>query len=175
MFIFDGVNKKIKIDVNATNIKQTIYGNTWYIFDAVDLYSEWKRWCVYEDGAQYTPAFSVLGGEDIGGGLKVGAYVFLLSSNGYILQGPDEDNVFIQISGNLYPDIANYPVIESNPLYSFTLIMRNSSLTQTSVVSTGSGLSAEQDTLLREIAPKLTIVNDGVKKASLLIPHNENV
>jgi hypothetical protein len=126
-------------------------------------------------GAQYTPAFSVLGGEDIGGGLKVGSYVFLLSSNGYILQGPDEDNVFIQISGNLYPDIANYPIIESDPMYSYSLIMRNSSLTQTSVVSTGSGLSSEQDTLLREISPKLSTINDGVKKSSILIPHTEDV
>ena len=175
MFIFDGVNKKIKIDKDAANIKQVLYGRTWYIFDAVDLYSEWKRWCVYSDGAQYAPAFSVLGGEDIGGGLKVGSYVFLLSSNGYILQGPDEGDVFIQISGNLYPDIANYPIIESNQVYNYTLIMRNSSLTQTSVVSTGSGLSAEQDILLREIAPKLTTVNEGVKKSSILIPHTDTI
>lgn len=175
MFIFDGINKKIKIDKDATNIKQVLYGRTWYIFDAVDLYSEWKRWCVFSDGVQYAPAFSVLGGEDIGGGLKVGSYVFLLSSNGYILQGPDEDNIFIQISGNLYPDIANYPIIESDPSNSYTLIMRNSSLTQTSVVSTGSGLSSEQDLILQGLAPKLTTVNEGVKKASLLIPHTEDI
>ena len=175
MFIFDGINKKIKIDKDAANIKQVLHGRTWYIFDAVDLYSEWKRWCVFSDGAKYAPAFSVIGGEDIGGGLKVGSYVFLLSSNGYMLQGPDEDNVFIQISGNLYPDIANYPIIESNPVYSYTLIMRNSSLTQTSITSTSSELSTEQDAILRAIAPKLTTINEGVKKASILIPHNETI
>lgn len=173
-FIFDGENKKIKIDVNSPD-KQILYGKTWYMFDSVDIYSAWKRWCVLEDGANYPPAFSVLGGEDIGGGLKVGSYVFLLSSNGYILQPPEEDDVFVQISGNLYPDVANYPVIESSPQNSFTLIMRNASLTQTSVVATGSGLSSEQDTILRSISPKLSVVNSGVKKASVLIPHTEDV
>lgn len=165
MFIFDGANKKIIIDYTDGSFKQIIMGKTWYLFDAVDLYSAWKLWCVQEDGAKYLPAFSVIGGEDIGGGLKVGAYIFMLSSNGWILSPPEDDDIIIQISGNLYPDIANYPVIEKNPLYSFTLIMRNSNLTQLMSVSSGSGLSDEQDTLLRGTAKEDTLVK-GVSKIS---------
>jgi len=177
MFIFDGVNRKIIIDHTNDSFKQIIMDKTWYLFDAVDLYSAWKLWCVQEDGAKYLPAFSVIGGEDIGGGLKVGAYTFLLSSNGWILSPPEEDDVIIQISGNLYPDIANYPVMEKNSLYSSTLIMRNSNLTQLVTISSGSGLSSEQDTILRGAAKEnsLNIVNIGIQKASKLIPHNTNI
>lgn len=154
MFLFDGTNKKIIIDAADTSFKQVIMGKTWYLFDAVDLYSAWKLWCVSQEGAKYLPAFSVIGGEDIGGGMKVGAYIFLMTSNGWILSPPEEDDVIVQISGNLYPDIANYPVIEKNPLYSFTLIMRNSNLTQ----SIGSGLSVEQDKMLRSTSKNLQLV-----------------
>lgn len=48
------------------------------------------------------------------------------------------------------------------------LIIRNSALTQTAVTTVGSGLSAEQDTLLREISPKLSTVDEGVKKRVFL-------
>lgn len=163
MFIFDGVNRKIIIDSTVAAMKQVLYGKTWYMMDAVDLYSEWKRWVVQGDGSQFPPAFSVLGGEDIGGGMRVGSYIFLLVSNGYVVTAPNENDIVVQIMGNLYPDIANYPVIEPWGSNSFSLIMRNSSLTQTVVVSSGSGLSSEQDSILRNVAKESTLTS-GVKK-----------
>ena len=172
--IFNGQDRTIQFDNTCIDHRHILYGKIWYIMDAAEMYSEWKRWCVLEDGAKYPPAFSVIGGEDIGSGLRVGTYIFLLVSNGWTLVGPDEDDVTIQITGNLYPDIANYPVITTYLLNHFVLIMRNSSLTQT-INTGGTGLTAEQDNLLKDIAPKLSTINRGVKKASILVPHNEDL
>lgn len=142
--IFNGANRTIQFDRDSLTHKTTIYGKTWYIIDTSEMYSEWKRWCVFGDGAQYPPAFSVLGGEDIGSGLRVGTYVFLLVTNGWILVCPNENDVTIQITGNLYPDIANYPVIVGYQTNNYSLIMRNSSLTQTASTSGGSGATPSE-------------------------------
>ena len=99
--IFNGINRTIQFDKTDAAHRSIIYDKIWYTIDTTELYSDWKRWCVLGDGAQYPPAFSVLGGEDIGSGMRVGTYVFLLVSNGWKLLGPDEDEVTIQITGNL--------------------------------------------------------------------------
>lgn len=173
--IFDGPNKTIQFDKTDNTYKRTIYGKTWYVIEAAELYSEWKRWCVLDEGTKYAPAFTAIGGETIGVGAQVGTYVFLQVSNGWVLVAPDESDITIQVSGNLYPDIADYPIIEGYGTNSFILIMRNSALTQTISTSGGGGLSVEQDGLLRDIAPSLTTINTGVKKASILVPHTDDV
>lgn len=43
------------------------------------------------------------------------------------------------------------------------------------VVTTGSGLSSAQDSALMAINPNLEVINIGVQKASILVPHTEDL
>jgi len=149
MFIFDGSARKIYIDPNGDYT--IINGQRWYRFTAADLYSEWKRWVKYEDGAKFPAAFEVIGGQDIGGGVTVGSYIFIKVSNDWIGVPPDVDDIIVEVSGNLYPDVAGKPVMEKHPQYTSTLMLRLSSMTEVVTLSTGSGLSSEQDAKLTNI------------------------
>lgn len=132
-FLFDGPNKLI--------IEPAGVGDT--TFDvARDIYSAWKRWVQTGFGAQYVAAFEVEGGSPIGStGLFTGSTVLMV--NGWRIQPADHDHQLFLI-GNLYSSegvvSVSAPNANTNVFVSAAVAAQG--------VSSGSGLSPEQDTRL---------------------------
>ena len=89
--VFDGPNKIITIGHTGDPTVVT----------AVELYSAWKRW-VLEGNAQFIPAFAEsIGGNEIGGGIKLGYYCFVNNLEGWLITALNEDYT-VFILGELY-------------------------------------------------------------------------
>jgi hypothetical protein len=176
-FTFDGVNR-------------IIYGNYVVNYGSVsldvqrDLYSEWKRWVQEDDNAKFLQAFSTTGGDPISPTISVGSYFFL--ENDWKIYPNEEDHRLV-LNGNLYTRDDSSPFL-GVPGFSIVTETRNSSLTQT-VTSGGSSREDiyeyfttdgreepfKADTSLLGTKDDLEVINRGVKKASKLIPHNEDL
>jgi hypothetical protein len=117
----------------------------------VDLYEEWKQWVLLSDNAKYPPAFDTIGGDAIGATTEVAPYFFLRNDFGWKLKSPEATGT-INIDGNLFgrsstaglfvPPTGSYTV-----MYNLVVTSRGT----VSIVSTGSGLSSEQDQRLARI------------------------
>lgn len=118
MTTFDGANHLIVLDPGTTEITAT------------QLYSEWKLWVLNDVGSKFEAAFSTIGGEDIGGGVSVGAYFFLNTAEGWVIRPQEADHVLL-LDGNLYPVVAGAPLF-ADTLGDFRVRveMRVSSLSQ---------------------------------------------
>lgn len=81
---FDPANKRIILDTTYVTVE--------------DVYSRWKEWARTGDNLKWLPAFSVVGGDPLGGGLFVASYFFLL--NGWRLR-PMEADQTLEIKGNI--------------------------------------------------------------------------
>ena len=135
-FQFDGTNKLI-IEPPGT-------GNTSFDVER-DLYSAWKRWILLSDNAKYVAAFEVEGGTPIGStGLFTGTTFVLI--NGWKVRGADHAHQLF-LSGNLYSD--DGVVSSPNPSFSVEIFVNSAVAAQG--INTGSGLTTEQDTILRLI------------------------
>lgn len=89
---FDGINKRIYINPDVTNIDVE-----------TDLYSDWKEWAILYDNLKYEPAFRTTGGDPLPGGRRVGQYFFLI--NGWRLVPPVDFLIDdIEIVGNLFTE-----------------------------------------------------------------------
>lgn len=109
--------------------------------DAQDIYSRWKDW-VLLGNAQYAPAFRVVGGDPLGGGVFAGAYFFLNNVDGWRIRPESFDHELV-VNGNLYGENAALPVFLPAVGDFQVLIRQNvSSLTQGISTSGGSGASA---------------------------------
>ena len=153
-WIFDGVTRIIKEpNVGSGNLN----------WDAErDIYSAWKRWV--KDNAQFEPAFSVEGGTPIGNtGLSTGKTLIL--ANDWKLMAGDWDHISF-VTGNLFSDDA----IDVSPNLNFSASLK----TFGSVNAQGINIPSDID--ISALATKVNqeIINNGVKKSSLLIPHNTN-
>lgn len=123
---------------------------------AAEIYSRWKDWVALSDNAKYLPAFRVLGGDPLTATLNAGSYFFVRNDYGWTIKPPEED-IYIQITGNLYPEDTGGINILAPTTGNFNTDIRleTSSLTQQLVVTTGSGLSSEQASQLIEIWQRL--------------------
>jgi hypothetical protein len=88
MITFDGPNNLIILDAATT------------LLTAEEIYSRWKDW-VRAEGANYTPAFRIVGGDPIGGGLRAPSFVFLQNDLGWRIQKPSS-NIEVVIQGNIF-------------------------------------------------------------------------
>jgi hypothetical protein len=77
---------------------------------AATLWSRWSDWAATSDNAKYLPAFRQAGGDDLGGGLSIPPYIFLL--NGWRVR-PIEASQTVIISGNLFVDGGGVPVVST--------------------------------------------------------------
>lgn len=88
-YTFDGANKLVILDAGTTALS------------VKDLYSRWKDWVMTGDNSKYVYAFSSIGGDPIGSGLYVAPYIFLNTTDGWMIR-PQELDHEVRITGNLY-------------------------------------------------------------------------
>lgn len=93
---FDPASKRIVLDSTYVEVE--------------DVYSRWKEWAKDEDNLKYLPAFSVVGGDPLGGGLFVASYFFLL--NGWRLR-PMEADQTLEIKGNINVSGGGVPLVQT--------------------------------------------------------------
>lgn len=128
---FNGQTKIITINLNVTSV------------NALDVYSQWKRWIILSDNIKYLPAFSVLGGDPLPGAKFLGTTIFI--ENGWKIR-PYEGNHSLTVEGNLYsrdgtspflPTIGNFNVVINSSVSNLvdTVATGGSSLTATQVVN----------------------------------------
>ncbi len=144
MFIFDGQNKLISLNLGVTS------------FQVIDLYSRWKDWVTIGDNAKFSKAFRTFGGDATTNGQFAPSYFFL--TNDWRLFVNDRN---LQVEGNLYTDEGTTPFINSNS----TITHKTSDASQVST----SGVD------LSQVLFNQGVINRNVKKASLLIPANEDL
>jgi len=131
--IFDGASMKICLEASD--------GDS---VEATDIYSRWKDWVSTSDGSKYPEAFTVIGGEEIGSGLKAGAYFFLNTVDGWNIR-PREASHSLTISGNIFPVQIGDPVFTTTVgAFQVDVNMVTSSLTQQVSTGGGSSLTVEQ-------------------------------
>lgn len=124
--IFDPANKRIILDTESVTASQ--------------IWSRWIDWVVSSDNAKYLPALNQVGGDDLGGGLSIPIYIFLL--NGWRVR-PMESNHTLIITGNLFVDGGGVPVV--NTLGNFNVSTQYTVPVQAQTVSTGgSSVSAAE-------------------------------
>ena len=88
--VFDGPNKVITLDTLTSTTVAAIY-------------SRWKDWTQIADNTKFLPAFRVVGGDPLGGGVQAGINVFLRNDLGWRIRPPEQD-IQIAINGNLYAE-----------------------------------------------------------------------
>lgn len=115
-----------------------------FILDSVSvtakgLYAAWVDWVAASDNSKYLPAFRTAGGDDLGAGLLIPPYYFLL--NGWKVR-PMEANQTLVIEGNLFVDGGGDPVVTT--LGVFQVLVKSVVPVQAQGISTsgGSGASA---------------------------------
>lgn len=91
---FDSANKRIVLDSASTS--------------AQAIYAAWADWMALSDNAKYLPAFRSVGGDDLGGGLSVPPYYFLM--HGWRVR-PMEVSQTLTVTGNLFVDGGGDPVV----------------------------------------------------------------
>ena len=101
---------------------------------SAEIWVAWVDWVVASDNSKYLPALKQVGGDDLGSGLLIPPYIFLL--NGWRVR-PMEANHTLIITGNLFVDGGGVPVVPTLGTYNvsaqFTVPM------QAQAISTGSG------------------------------------
>lgn len=124
--IFDPTNKRIILDTASVTVSQ--------------IWSRWIDWVASSDNAKYLPALSQVGGDDLGSGLSIPVYIFLL--NGWRVR-PMEANHQLTITGNLFVDGGGVPVV--NTLGAYNVSTQYTVPVQAQTVATGgSSVSAAE-------------------------------
>lgn len=117
---------------------------------AAELWSRWVEWAAQSDNSKWPAAFRQVGGDELGGGLLIPSYYFLL--NGWRVR-PMEANHTLVITGNLFVDGGGQPVVQT--LGAFNVSVQYTVPVQAQAVSTGgavAGLRPEEYQLLLRLA-----------------------
>ena len=103
---------------------------------AQDIYSRWCDWSAASDNLKHLPAFRAVGGDDLGGGLSIPPYYFLL--NGWRVR-PMEASHTLTVSGNLFVDGGGDPLVPT--LGTYNVLTKLVVPVQAQGISTGGGSS----------------------------------
>jgi hypothetical protein len=117
---------------------------------ASELWSRWSDWVASGDNAKYLPAFRQAGGDDLGAGLSIPAYMFLL--NGWRVR-PMESNHNLIITGNLFVDGGGVPVVQT--LGNFNVSVQYTVPVQAQGISTGGSTAPTAAQVADEIMARL--------------------
>jgi hypothetical protein len=104
-FTFDGSSKRIILDTASTS--------------ASYIWSRWVDWLDSDtNNARWPVAMRQAGGDDLGGGLSIPPYIFLL--NGWRVR-PMESNHSLVITGNLFVEGGGVPVVQTVGAYNVSV------------------------------------------------------
>jgi hypothetical protein len=166
-YSFNGANKIIS--VADAPIMGTIN------VDIQELYSRWVDWVLTSDNSKFVQAMRVVGGDPLPGAKQLGLTYFLM--NGWKIRPYEADHTF-NLTGNIYSEDGTLAFTPTVGSYNVMIVSSVSNLVD--LVATGGGtggLTNEQDTILRLTAKttELEVINAGIKKASLLVPHTTDI
>jgi hypothetical protein len=178
---FDGDNKIITLSTTTTS--------------ATEIWSRWNDWLASDTtNTKWLPALSQVGGDDLGGGLLIPYYVFLI--NGWRVRPMESDQLLV-ISGNLYVDGGGQPVVNTignyNVSVQYTVPVQAQGYSTTGGTSSGtsidynaisdnvwsyasrsltvaSGLTIEQNALLEQIASDSSITRKSITNKVSIFP-----
>jgi len=103
--IFDGQNRRIILEETTTS--------------SSEIWSNWVRWLDLDTtNTKWLPALKQVGGDDLGSGLLIPPYIFLL--NGWRIR-PKEANHLLVISGNIFVDGGGQPVVNTLGAYNVSI------------------------------------------------------
>jgi hypothetical protein len=149
---------------------------------ATELYSRSADWLALSDNAKYGAVFRQVGGDDLGSGLSIPPYFFL--QNTWRVR-PMEANHNLTITGNLFVDGGGVPVVST--LGTFQVNVNYTVPVQAQGISTSASAGPTAAEIAAELLLRIEasavlskradvqVVNEGVKKASLLIPHSADL
>ena len=150
---FDGTVKKMVVTgVSTVDVQR-------------DLYSAWKHWLILSDNAKYEQALRPVGGEGIGEGQKGPAYFCLMNDWKVFVDG-----ISVIFNTNLYCEEAT-----NASIFPFVVINNGAvgyKLSDSPIVSSGSGLSVEQATQLETAAAESTAARKMVKNDAVTSANN---
>jgi hypothetical protein len=156
---FDGPNRLILVNAGETSIDFR-----------EDVYSAWKEWLRdpnHKENGGYSPAISVTGGDPLPGSRQLGTTYFL--ENDWRMRTWEGDHS-LTVTGNIFTR-SGIPVFVPTLLpWTITINLNTSTLVETLLAE--SAVSAAD---IASILAALTIVNQGVKKSSILVPHTTDV
>ena len=169
---FDGPNRLIIVNPGVTDLDIK-----------TDVYSAWKRWVtVSGDNAGFLPAIRTTGGDPTIGAQSAGDIYFMI--NNWRLQ---IDFAETTVTGILFSD-DNATAYVDDQLNDLTPAIVSSTV---NTVATGPASSTDLTPVLDaiaalndvdltllpdgEIKDALIVINGGVKKSSLLIPHTDDI
>lgn len=99
---FDGATKRIILDSASV--------------EAAEIWSRWSDW--HASNPEWPLAFRQVGGDDLGGGLLIPPYFFLL--NGWRVR-PMEANHTLVLTGNLFVEGGGQPVVQTLGAYNVSV------------------------------------------------------
>lgn len=173
------------------------------ILDVNELWSDWVNWMLTGDNSKFPLAFNQVGGNpiDLSSGTSIPLYYFLI--NGWRIKPMESDHTLTVSGGIILVDGSGDPFIDT--VGAFTVRINYQQPVQAITVSTGGGggfvgptasdiatavwakmaaqittvgsigellISAEQEAAKEA---SLVVINEGVKKASKLIPHSADI
>jgi len=132
--IFDSFNKRIILDTTTISAQR--------------IWSEWVDW--HQNNSNWPLAFRQVGGDDLGGGLLIPPYYFLLNS--WRIR-PMESNHDLVITGNLFVAGGGVPVVRTLGVYQVNTNYTVPVQAQAFISSGSSSLTPEQirDSILNAI------------------------
>jgi len=156
-FTFNFQTAYIDVDAGVTDV------------DVIALYDAIKLAQASEEGIIYETAGKASGLNQLGPGVQVGITVELLGS--WQLRFPAGDYTARVAGGNLIGGFGGDPIAYSAGVQ--TLLIQSAAATV--VTSDGSSVAPTVSQIVAGLKPSLTVINDGVKKSSLLVPHTTNI
>lgn len=84
------------------------------IVTSAQIWIAWIDWVASSDNSKYLPALKQVGGDELGSGLAIPPYIFLL--NGWRVR-PREANHTLIITGNLFVEGGGVPIVPTLGTY----------------------------------------------------------
>jgi hypothetical protein len=144
---FDGATKRITLDSASVT--------------AAEIWSRWADW--HASNQQWPLAFRQVGGDDLGGGLSIPPYFFLLNS---WRVRPMEASHNLTITGNLFVDGGGVPVVSTLGTYQVNVNYTVPVQAQGIATSGSTGPSAADIAAAILAAAQITPIHSDIRKVN---------
>lgn len=150
---FDPVNKIIQLDSFSVSSN--------------DIWTAFVDWSIVDDNIKYGEFI-----EQIGGYVPIALYIYI--EDDWKIRPVESDGI-TTISGNVLVSDGTSPITSTLGSWQILVNMETPVKAISISVDSGSGLTTAESDALLSIGDNLDIINDGVKKSSLQIPHVESL